>query len=80
MYNQQLEAERLAKTVRAAEARVQIAEQQAREAEERADRAESLSAEEVTRERLFPETIISEAAAAAEREPFALAEALFFLT
>ncbi|KAJ7660038.1 hypothetical protein B0H17DRAFT_1095457 [Mycena rosella] len=66
VYNQQLEAERLAQTVRAAEKRVQMAEQQAREAEERADRAERPSAEEVTRERLFPETILSEAGAAAE--------------
>ncbi|KAJ7076107.1 hypothetical protein B0H15DRAFT_605916 [Mycena belliarum] len=60
LYDQQLQEDRVAQAVKAAEARARLAEEQAREAEERASRAERPSAEEVTRERLFPETIYPE--------------------
>ncbi|KAJ7136092.1 hypothetical protein C8R44DRAFT_769668 [Mycena epipterygia] len=59
VYNQQLESDRLAQAVRAANARVREAEELAREAEQRAEQAERPSAEEITR--LFPETVFSEA-------------------
>ncbi|KAJ7484674.1 hypothetical protein FB451DRAFT_89453 [Mycena latifolia] len=57
LYNQQLEADRIALAAQAAEARARVAEEQAREAEQRATQAERPSAEDVTRERFFPETI-----------------------
>jgi hypothetical protein len=69
VYDQQLRAGRVAKAVRIAELRAWEAEEKAREAEEKAQEAEQRavqaerpSAEMVTRERLFPETLFSETA------------------